>query len=77
MDSRAILMLNILKVTLVGAFRIWLIKPTNTNIANQTNNLSNKTVHISFCLSITLTTEKLAYKYIRRYLQIMNLALGL
>ena len=37
-DSRAIIMLIAVQVTLVGALRIRIIKPTNTNIANQTNN---------------------------------------
>ena len=37
-DSRAILMLIAVKITLVDALRVWIIKPTNTNIANQTKN---------------------------------------
>ena len=36
-DSRAIVLLI---ATFVGAFIIWIIKNTNTNIANQTNNLN-------------------------------------
>ena len=37
-DSKAILKLIAVKVTLSGALRIWNIKATNTSIANQTNN---------------------------------------
>ena len=36
--SRAILMLIAVNVALVGALRIWIVKPANTNIDYQTNN---------------------------------------
>ena len=68
-DSRAIIVLNAVKVTLEGDLVICIIKPTNTNIANQTNNQSNKTVHIPFCLNIAYTTDEWASKYIWIYLQ--------
>ena len=51
-------MLIKVNVTLVGALRFWIIEPANTNIANQTNNRSNKTVHIPFCLNIAYTTDE-------------------
>ena len=38
MDPKSILKPISVKVTLIGALRKWIIKPTNTNTANQTNN---------------------------------------
>ena len=51
-------MLHAVKVTLVGALRIWFIRPTNTNNANQTNIYSKKTVYVPFWLSIAIITEE-------------------
>ena len=72
-NSKDMIMLFAVKVTLVGALRIWIVKPTNTNIANQTNSILNKPVYISFFLSIAFTTEEWASKYIWRYLKTVNL----
>merc|ERR1711954_587898 len=53
-DSRAIYLLI---ATFIGALIILIIKKTNTNITNQTNKLTNKTVHISSSFSKFLTIE--------------------
>ena len=55
---KGIIILIAVNVTLVGALRILIVKPTNTNTANQTNNDLHKIVHIPICLSIALTTKE-------------------
>ena len=70
-DSRAILILIAVKVTLVWGFE-------NLDYQTKIHNFpikqkkSKKTVHISFCLNIALTTYYFASKYIWKYLQILN-----
>ena len=59
-DSRAILLLI---ATSVEALIIWIIKQTNANTYIKQTNSTNKTVHISFGFSISLTIEEWASNY--------------
>ena len=54
-DSRATLLLI---ATSFGALIILTRKQTNTNIVDQTNKLNELNCTLSFCFSISLTTEE-------------------
>ena len=72
-NSRAIFLLIAVKTNLCEASTVWIIKQTNTNFVNQTNKPNELNCILSFCFSISLTTEECGSCYNWRYLQNVNL----
>ena len=71
--SRAVFLLHAVKTNLFWGITSLDYKHTNTNIINQASKLNELNCTLSFCFSISLTTEECASKCKWRYLQIVNL----
>ena len=72
-NSRAIFLLIAVKTNLCWGINSLDYQTINTNIVNQTNNINELNCTLSFCFSVSFTTDECASNYNWIYLQIVNL----